>query len=84
MSKRNGQEDTLVLDVVLVLFGLVVTILLLSMLPKIGFKHLFDVTPSGFRLRGIPAFLMIGVCMIMVFFSFKRIINRYKKKENDY
>ena len=74
-------EDSGIMDWGLMIFGLVVSILFLIMLFDGGFKHLFDVTPRGWRLDGIPGFLILGACIAMFYFSLVRIINRKKKKQ---
>ena len=88
MRTRNNNldNDPVFSDWVLLLIGVSFSAIILLMIFEGGVSVLFKYSSgSGLsRLNGIPLLLMLGAFILMIVFPLKRIINRRKKKTNDY
>ena len=83
MNERKDcveEKDAKIMDWVLLFIGLIFSSIFLIMTFKSGSSILFDVGSGASRLRGIPGFLIFIAFILMIVFTSKRIINRYKKK----
>ena len=82
MTSDNEKYDVKGLEYGFLIFGICISAFSIYYTVTDGFGFLFAVKPKGTRLMGIPGVLVLAAGLIMVYFSFKKLLCQRKKKND--